>query len=61
MGSFEDYILEAADRMDFLCRAAPRCPTCDTYQVQIIKTEAPAVWRCRICKYRWGFEPPPQC
>jgi ribosomal protein L37AE/L43A len=55
---FDAYAKQCVERYDFLCNSVPQCPKCDTFQVQAIKTEAPAVWKCRVCKHRWGFEPP---
>lgn len=53
---FNAYFDECTRRFDVICRAAPKCK-CGTFQVQVIKTSAPAVWKCRICKTIWEFEP----
>jgi hypothetical protein len=58
MGDFAAFCVKVETRQNFLMAHAPRCEKCDTFQVQIIRTEAPAVWKCRICKHRFGFEPP---
>lgn len=54
---FAKYVEYVLARQDLLWRNVPRCPSCGTEQVQLIKTEPPAVWKCRKCKNRWGFEP----
>lgn len=47
------------DRQDHLCRHPPRCPQCNTEQVQLVafKMQPPALWRCHLCKHRFSHEP----
>lgn len=46
------------DRQDFLRRNPPRCPNCDTDQVQLVTNfTTPAWWRCRRCKFKFDHEP----
>lgn len=54
-------ILHGMDRQDFLYVRAPRCPECNTDQVQLIAgMEKPAQWKCRRCKHKFEFEPEAQ-
>ncbi len=50
-------IEEVLRRNDFLFRNVPHCLKCGSEQVQIRCRVAPAVWRCRICKHRFIYEP----
>jgi len=51
-------IEEILNRRDFLFKNVPHCPECASVQVQIKRYGAPAIWRCRICKHRFTYEPP---
>lgn len=54
-GEWADAIMA---RQDLIYRNAPDCPACRADQVQAISyVVAPAIWRCRICKHRFEFEP----
>jgi hypothetical protein len=44
-------------RRDFLCSHPPRCPECNTDQVQIRRFDAPALWRCQMCEHWFEHEP----
>lgn len=55
----DGWLVLALDRQDFLCRNVPRCAKCDHEQVQLIWRGSPAHWRCRMCKHRFEYEPPP--
>lgn len=44
-------------RYEELSRHAPRCFRCGDRQVQHTDINRPAQWRCRICRYRFEFEP----
>lgn len=50
-------IAVAIARFDALMVHQPRCPKCDSDQVQIKSTDIPARWRCRICKRHFVSEP----
>lgn len=46
-------------RKDFICSHVPHCPRCRE-QMQIQVTDyvgVPAKWKCRMCKYRFEYEP----
>jgi len=45
------------DRQDYLFSNVPRCPKCGVDQVQIIRMDAPAAWRCRMCREAFVCEP----
>jgi hypothetical protein len=46
-------------RQGLLYRNIPRCPACGAEQVQIMRHEPPAEWRCRECRHWFAFEPTP--
>jgi hypothetical protein len=46
-------------RQDLSYRNFPRCPACGAEEVQIMRHEQPAEWRCRECRHRFTFEPEP--
>jgi len=50
-------LMAQADRRDFLNAHVPHCPKCRTRQVQIMRGDVPATWRCRICQYGFICEP----
>jgi hypothetical protein len=50
------FLDECERRFAAICKAAPQCK-CGTFQVQVIKITRPAIWKCRICKTVWEFEP----
>lgn len=53
-----DELLKLSDRVAMLCHHAPRCPACNDVQVQVVDyTHTPALWKCRMCKHRFSFEP----
>lgn len=56
--SFAAYVKQLAERQYFIYRHVPLCEKCRSEQVQIIKIDPPAVWRCRMCKHRFQYEPP---
>ena len=45
------------ERREQIMSHQPKCPSCSSDRVQIICTQVPAVWRCRVC--RRGFESEP--
>ena len=47
-------------REKFIRYNYPSCPKCsDRSQIQIVSALVqPAKWRCRICNFRWEYEPP---
>lgn len=48
---------EIADRRDALCRRPPRCPKCDSPQVQLRAfDDTTAIWRCRTCRPKVEWE-----
>ena len=50
--------LKLADRREHLGRNMPRCPKCDTKQVQLVSySAAHAEWKCRHCKNYFLYEP----
>jgi hypothetical protein len=51
--------IAAAERREFLGKNIPSC-RCGSKQVQLRNgADKPAVWKCRSCKTRWEWEPPP--
>lgn len=44
-------------RDEVINRNVPYCPACGTRQVHIMDKGVPAKWRCRMCKYRFEYEP----
>ena len=38
------------ERREQIMSHQPKCPSCSSDQVQIICTQVPAVWRCRVCR-----------
>lgn len=44
-------------RQDEVFGNVPKCPSCGNEQVQIIDWNKPAQWKCRICKFKFEFEP----
>lgn len=50
-------VIEILDRRDVLYRYQPRCPECRNQQVQLMATEKPAKWRCRMCRHPFTDEP----
>ena len=60
MDDFEEIMagaLELAERREVLCSKPPHCPDCGAKQVQLVGwLEAPALWRCRECGWRWEYE-----
>ena len=48
---------DLTDRQNHLYKNVLPCPECNSIQVQVIKFEAPAKWKCRICKQGFTHEP----
>lgn len=46
-----------ASRQNLIYKNVPRCPACNNEQVQIMDSSVPAKWRCRVCKYKFEYEP----
>lgn len=34
-----------------------RCSACGTDQLQVVRWDTPAQWKCRLCKHRFTSEP----
>lgn len=50
--------LALAMRRKFICENAPRCLKCRNRQVRLVYwLNIPAKWSCRVCKFRFRFEP----
>lgn len=47
-------------RRDHVLKHVPRCVACQDEQVQLINITPPVIWKCRICKYTFVCEPPPE-
>ena len=61
MGKLIQNALKSANRREWLCKHVPTCPVCKEKQVQLLRWFIdPAVWKCRICKYKWSYEPQPE-
>lgn len=52
-------LFKLTERRVFLCSNGPVCPKCKDAQVQLIEyiNIKPATWKCRICKFKFEFEP----
>lgn len=51
---------ELAARLQYLRDNAPKCPACESEQVQLkewTSAGATAHWKCRVCKINFFFEP----
>lgn len=47
-----------AKRRERLAKSIPLCPKCSNEQVQLTSyMDCLASWRCRICYYRFNYEP----
>jgi hypothetical protein len=58
LSNITDNLMRKADRRDFLCANVPKCTSCSTYQVQLMDADnQPALWRCRVCKHAFYYEP----
>lgn len=56
-----DVLFDLADRLAMLSHHAPACAACASPQVQVIDYfHTPALWKCRLCKHRFSFEPDQQ-
>lgn len=62
--NFEDFdldwgwIMKQVERRQDLCKHPPLCPECLADQIQIINSyDKPASWKCRICKWKFTYEP----
>jgi rubredoxin len=54
-------VADYAARRDYLVRRTPRCPRCEAAPCQMVNAhETPALWRCRLCRWVFRFEPPPR-
>lgn len=47
-------IMESVERRNKLSKNPPRCPMCETRQVQLLEWEALVTWRCRHCRHEWS-------
>lgn len=47
-----DALMDRTNKRINMCKNAPKCPRCNTEQVQLVSVE-PVEWRCRECKHRW--------
>lgn len=57
----EHELFVLADRLAMLCHHMPRCAACGDAQVQVVDYfHVPALWKCRVCKHRFSFEPGPE-
>ena len=54
---FLSWLEDREKRQDHILKHVPKCPSCGSEQVQIMRFVAPAQWRCRICKVAFEFEP----
>ncbi|WP_415913237.1 hypothetical protein [Neptuniibacter sp. QD37_11] len=56
--SWIDQVIDAAKASNqkrvTLCKNPPRCPECDTPQVQLVEWINPVEWKCRHCKHKWS-------
>lgn len=54
------FLAWALHRQDEINRHQPRCPRCQSPQVQIMNISRPAQWKCRICHLPFVSEPKPK-
>lgn len=54
---YTDWIETLHKRQGLLYRNIPKCPKCDSEQVQLLRLNKPARWRCKVCKHRFEKEP----
>lgn len=47
----------ALERQKEIRADIPRCRRCNSDQVQLVDSDRPAHWKCRICKRRFVYEP----
>jgi len=53
-------VIDRAKRRERLYKVVPSCPKCGTRQVQLRDSNAPAVWKCRECRFTFNYEPLPE-
>lgn len=52
-----DAILAIVARQKVVYGHQPVCPMCSSPQVQVVRIDPPAGWRCRECKHSFVSEP----